>query len=151
MLNIDELEVILMDVKKILQDSGITPTIQRIVILSYLINSSEHPTADQIFNDINQEQNVTISRATVYNTLNYFVEKNMVIKIVTAKCIQPHYDYFSKPHFHLICSKCGKIIDANYDNFNCDLNHMILEARKNEFKVSNESINLYGICKKCLK
>lgn len=140
-----------MNVKKILQDNDITPTLQRIVILNYLMSSSKHPTADQIFNDINQDQNVTISKATVYNTLNYFIEKNLVIKVMTSKCTQPHYDYFLKPHFHLICSKCGKIIDANYDNFNNDLNHMVLEAQKNEFKVSNESINLYGVCKTCLE
>lgn len=138
-----------MNIKKILQVNNITPTVQRIIILEYLINSSEHPTIDKIYNDINKSHNTMISKATVYNTLNYFIKKNIVIKITTSKNSKPHYDYFSTPHFHLICSKCGKIIDADYDNFTNDLHNLILEAKKNEFTVSNESINLYGVCKKC--
>lgn len=35
-----------MNVKKILQDNDITPTLQWIVILNYLMSSSKHPTAD---------------------------------------------------------------------------------------------------------
>ena len=51
----------------------ITPSQPRLLILKYLIENQCHPTVEQIFNALRPEI-LSLSKATVYNTLNAFIE-----------------------------------------------------------------------------
>ena len=61
---------------------------------------SEHLSADQVLAIVNQRHPET-SRATVYNTLNLFVEKKLIREVI----VDPNrvfYDPNTRPHYHLI-------------------------------------------------
>ena len=60
-----------------LQKNGITPSHQRVMILKYLVENQCHPSVDQIFNAL-RDSIPTLSKATVYNTLNLFIEARLV-------------------------------------------------------------------------
>ena len=53
----------------------ITPSQPRVAILKYLIENQWHPTVDQIFISL-RPAIPSLSKATVYNTLNAFIEGN---------------------------------------------------------------------------
>ena len=53
---------------KLLKEKDISPSIQRIRVLEYLQNSKNHPTVDNIYNDLIKEI-PTLSKTTVYNIL----------------------------------------------------------------------------------
>jgi len=100
-------------IKKELIQAGIQPTYQRIQIVKYLMENRNHPTADSIYRDMSAEL-PTLSRATVYNTVNLLVEKNLLGELnITGT--ETHYDYYFRDHQHFLCIRCGRIYDISVD------------------------------------
>ena len=60
-----------------LRTQGIQPTPQRIAVAEYVLQTKTHPSADEVWEEV-QRTCPTISRGTVYNTLNLFVEKGLL-------------------------------------------------------------------------
>ena len=58
----------------------IKPSSQRIVIMDYLLNNRTHPTSNDIYNAL-KDDNPTLSKTTVYNTLKLFEEKGAVLNL----------------------------------------------------------------------
>ncbi|MBN1897616.1 MAG: transcriptional repressor [Spirochaetes bacterium] len=131
------------DLKKILLDCGIQPSFQRLAIFEYLYQHDVHPTVDMIYRSLSRDI-PTLSKTTVYNTLNLFIKKGIVTGL-TIEENEMRYDYNVKPHLHLKCTKCKKIwdikCDASFSNLNLIEGHRILEKQ----------VYLKGICRSCLK
>lgn len=124
-------------------------TIQRTLILQYLLSNSNHPRADQIFQYL-KDQNLNISLATIYKNLNQLLSLH-IIKAINDSDGFTHYDLNNTPHYHLICRQCGSILDINYDCFEQDEQKMFMEAKKKGYLDLNSDINVYGICPECQK
>ena len=127
---------------KTLNEKDIKPSYQRIKILEYLITKRSHPTVDKIFNDLLKEI-PTLSKATVYNTLDLFKEANLA-RIITIENNETRYDAKVASHGHFKCESCGSIYDfeVNIDNLSTDsLEH---------FKINEKNVYFRGICPKCL-
>ncbi len=92
-----------------LRSRGIAPTPQRIAVAEFVLRTHEHPTADAVWDRV-RERMPTVSRATVYNTLNLFVEKGLlrtqVLKEGTV-VFDPHVER----HHHFVDEKTGEIVD----------------------------------------
>ena len=74
-----------------------------------IINASyDHLTAEQIHFQLKSES-VKISLATVYNSLSYLCEHELIRK-VPMDGFADHYDRV-KRHDHLVCRNCGKLMD----------------------------------------
>lgn len=117
----------------------------RLRILCYLMNHHNHPTVDTIYHELNEE----INRATVYNTLNALVKVGIIIEIKNGDN-STHYDYFVKPHFHIICKNCGKIADVIYPHFDQIENEMRRNAEEQTgFIASSSHLEIYGLCPDC--
>ena len=119
-------------------------TNQRQEILEYLSQSTDHPTAEEIYDVVKQKLN-RITKATVYNNLNFLVEHNM-IKMVNIKGVS-RFEMKMKPHHHLICRKCSRIEDFESE----DLNNYAIKLIKNEskFEIQEVSTNFLGLCSNC--
>ena len=86
----------------------------------------------------------TISKTTIYNTLNALLEKG-IIHAITITGTETRYDFKNFPHHHFLCSRCGRVIDID---IKCPY------VEKKEFDGHRiEEIHGYfkGICKQCLK
>ena len=73
---------------EILNKANIKPTLQRIHILRVLMNNKNHLSAEELYK-ILKEEVPSISRATVYNTLNLLSEKGVILEVITR--IQANY------------------------------------------------------------
>lgn len=126
-----------------LTEKDIKPSYQRIKILQYLISKRNHPTVDKIFNDLIKEI-PTLSKATVYNTLDLFKKKNLA-RVVTIEDNETRFDAKVVNHGHFKCESCGSIYDfeINIDSFLTDL----LE----HFKINEKNVYFKGICPGCLE
>ena len=124
-------------------------TIQRTLILQYLLNNHNHPSAEEIYKMM-QDKGLNMSLATVYKNLNQLVSLN-IVKAIPDSDDLTHYDLDNKTHYHLICKKCGKIIDANYPEFKYDEQKMLNIAYNKGFNDLTSDINIYGICPQCQK
>jgi Fur family iron response transcriptional regulator len=95
----------------VLRHHGINPTHQRIEIAYALFSRGEHLSADQVLAIVNERHSET-SKATVYNTLNLFLEKRLVREVI----VDPHkvfYDPNTEPHHHLYNVDTGELIDVD--------------------------------------
>ena len=88
----------------------IRPTKQRRLIAETLFEKGDrHVTAEQIFNEItNKDQKVSL--ATVYNTLNEFVEKK-IIREISINSNVSYFDTNPNAHHHFYNSNTEDIID----------------------------------------
>ncbi|SHH17711.1 Fur family transcriptional regulator [Thermosipho atlanticus] len=129
------------EIIEILSRFGIKPTLQRIHILKIILKYRNHLNADEVFKLV-QEEHLTISRATIYNTLNLFSKKGLLKEIVTPESVR--YDYIEKPHNHFYCEKCKRIYDIEEElpisNINKVDGHLVKKVQ----------YYLVGICKNCL-
>ncbi len=127
---------------ELLEKFNIRPSYQRVQILRYLMEDDSHPTADCIYKNL-QGSTMILSKATVYNTLNLFVEKGLVSTMIADK-FETRYDINVNQHGHFVCRACGKIF-----NFNYDYNSMDKDLAG--FKIEGEEIVLRGLCNDCNK
>jgi len=93
-----------------LQAHGIQPSAQRVVVGEYVLFTDEHPSADQVWARV-KEALPMLSRATVYNTLNLFVEKGLLRALVLAEG-KIVFDPKVEPHHHFIDEATGAIHDV---------------------------------------
>lgn len=101
------------DIPDLLRSYDITPTHQRTEIAFVLFSRHEHLSADQVLAAVNVRHSET-SKATVYNTLNLFVEKGLIREVI-ADPNKVFYDPNTTPHHHLYDVVNGTLtdIDAN--------------------------------------
>ncbi len=125
---------------KILKEYEIKPSYQRVQILEYLMEDMSHPTAERIYSNIHSKLPI-LSKATVYNTLNLFVEKNLISTLMIDK-LELRYDIENKKHGHFLCKKCEKIYNFTYNKIN-------KYEKLYNFFIEEEEILLKGICKRC--
>ena len=94
-----------------LRAHGINPTHQRIEIAFALFSRHEHLSADQVMAIVNTRHSET-SKATVYNTLNLFLEKKLIREVI----VDPNkvfYDPNTEPHYHLYDLQSGRLTDID--------------------------------------
>jgi len=94
-----------------LRRRDIKPTRQRIEIAYALFSQGAHLSADQVMVRVNERRPAT-SKATVYNTLNLFVEKKLIREVI----VDPNkvfYDPNTEPHHHLYNVDTGELIDVD--------------------------------------
>lgn len=132
------------NVEIVLRKNGLKATKPRVEIYKFLQSTYSHPTVEEIYKTVKPSMK-KISYATVYNVLNDFLERGLVKEVSTSEDAK-RYDGHTAPHVHLICTSCGKIEDLYID-----LNSIVKEVEKTGFKVEEVSLNVYGICKDCLK
>jgi Fur family transcriptional regulator, ferric uptake regulator len=119
-------------------------TNQRVEILDFLKDNYNHPAAEQIYKAVKRKL-TRISRATVYNNLKFLSQKGLIneINIGGISRYEPKQD----KHHHLICIKCGKIIDLKSDKLYSYA--MKIAGNIKNFDVESFTTNFFGICKKC--
>ena len=102
--------------KNILKSEGLRYTKQRQQVWDEIRRSSEHRDAEQIYIQINkiarQKQDLRVSRATVYRTIDVMVKNNLVRKMELGdgRALYEH-KIDDGHHDHIICVETGKIIE----------------------------------------
>lgn len=101
------------DLVSTLKDAGIQPSAQRLAVAGYVLTTEEHPSADQVLERV-QARFPMLSRATVYNTLNLFVDKGILRQLVLAEG-RVVFDPRLEPHHHFIDDDSGAIEDVPWE------------------------------------
>jgi Fur family transcriptional regulator, iron response regulator len=97
----------------LLRDHGIQPSAQRVAVADYVLFTADHPSADEVWSRV-KESFPWVSRATVYNTLNLFVEKGLLRTLDIADnavVFDPNMD----KHHHFIDERDGSIHDVPWE------------------------------------
>lgn len=96
-----------------LKAHGIQPSAQRVAVAGYVLTTEDHPSADQVWAEVRKSFPM-LSRATVYNSLNVFVQKGLLRELVLAPG-RVVFDPKVEPHHHFIEDTTGRIHDVPWD------------------------------------
>lgn len=121
---------------------------QRECIKEYLMHTTEHPTADTVYEHV-KEEFPRISLGTVYRNLNLLADMGEALKITTLDG-GDRFDGCTKPHYHFTCTSCGAVIDLDMD-VKCF--HEMNEAAGKNFDglIESHTTLFSGICPACFK
>ena len=123
-------------------EHNIRPSVQRVAIMQYLLAHRTHPTADDIYTELVKTM-PTLSRTTVYNTLQLLVTNQAVLGL-TIDQHNMHFDGYTHPHAHFLCRSCGKIFDVEVNNH---LREHLFTSDK--FAIEKVELNYMGLCPDC--
>lgn len=125
-----------------LQSQGIKPSHHRIQIYRYLMEKRNHPNVDMVFQELVKEI-PTLSKTTVYNTMNLFLEKGAAIPIMIAEN-EMRYDADTSLHGHFLCGQCHNIYDLHMKGVGADFEGL------DEFEIDESHVYFKGTCPACL-
>jgi Fur family ferric uptake transcriptional regulator len=133
--------------KALLKENALKFTKQRELILKFLYENEDHYTPEDIYMLIKQQHpDINIGIATVYRTLTLLEESKIVSSISFGIQGKKYELGLKKHHDHLICTKCGDIIEF-YDDTIEKRQEAI--AEKFNFKMTAHTMKIEGICEDC--
>ena len=132
------------DLADLLKSKGLKVTPQRLAIFHVLSNTTKHPSAETIYNSL-QETYPTMSLATVYKTLDSF-KINHLIQEINVGEDSFRYDFTTKSHPHIICTKCKGVFDMDSKYLKNVRSHI---SKETDFILTGEQLYFYGVCPKC--
>jgi len=123
-----------------LREVGIQPSAPRLAIASYVWNTTSHPTAEEVKEEV-EKTFPTVSLATVYNTLRLFVEKGLLREVQDYHTRAIRYDCNTKPHFHFVDSETGEMLDLDPKMLRISPEMSVLGK---EFQITEIEVTLHG-------
>jgi len=132
------------DYATLLKKCGLKATFQRMNILES-IEHYGHMSIDHIYAKV-VKTHPSLSLATVYKNIILMVEKGVLVEVpITGE--KPKYELLKEDHIHLVCTECGEVEDKQH---NIAADELFDLMTKNEnFSLSKQQINLYGVCSHC--
>lgn len=130
-----------------LKDNGHRITPQRLAIVDILAKSVDHPSVENIHDQI-KESFPTMSLATVYKNIQLIKSLGEVLELGFPDGSNRYDGNKPSPHPHVICIKCKKILDPDLDSLNEMQREVALET---DFKILYHRLDFFGICRDCMK
>ena len=127
------------------RESGLKITPQRMAVYQALVESSEHPSAEGVFQAVRQVL-PNISMDTVNRTLLTLNEIGAAFTVEGSGDAK-RYDGHLEDHQHFKCLKCKKIVDIFDETFNDIQTPSVL----GDFTILRKSVYFEGICNSCKK
>ena len=132
--------------QSILREVGLKVTPQRMAVLEALHVIDKHPTSEDISNYV-RRHHPGLALGTVYNILEFFVNKGLVSRVKTDKGAML-YDVVSEKHHHLYCRESDRIEDY----YNKELDRMLEDFFRQKgikgFEIDDIKLQLVGRFKK---
>lgn len=128
----------------LLKNRGVHVTAQRLAVLS-AVSKAPHSTAEEIV-EIAKDDIGAISRQSVYDTLNTFVELGLVRRIQPSGSPALYEGRVGDNHHHLICRDCRSVVDVD-----CSVGAMpcLQAANDNGFEIDEAEVAYWGRCPDC--
>jgi len=133
---------------------GFRCTLPRDVILDALYKAKSHLSAEDIYFKIHSLY-PHIGLTTVYRTLDLLSRMGLITKFDFGDG-RARYEFVREGedshHHHLVCRKCGKVID--YSDFIKEETKLVKEtekelSKKYDFEIDSHQIYFQGLCSKC--
>ena len=120
-------------------------TPERYAILKAVYSIGGHFTLDELGAKLAEEYKFPVSRATLYNTLNLFMELRLVIRHRFQGTTKYEACYADNNHCHQICTVCGKVTEVKSP----EISQVIENLHLKRFRKDGYSLYIYGICSTC--
>lgn len=132
--------------RPLLQKAGLKVTPERLAILNVLSKANKPLSVKDLKEKLRDTE---VDQATIYRNMESLT-KSKVIRLVNFQHDHNHYEIISdKHHHHLICEKCGKVVDVS----KCDTSKIEQQVKKlgNFATINSHALEFFGLCKSCSK
>lgn len=130
--------------KAYIQDKRLNTTSQRDAIVELFLRTKEHISIDELLAKV-RKRHPKVGYATVYRTLKLLVDSGLAVERQFGDG-QARYEIVGDHHDHLICLKCGLILEFEDDEI--ERLQERIAARLGNFTVLRHRHELYGLCPK---
>lgn len=120
-------------------------TKQRRLVLKAVQSHHDHPTAEQIYEDVHAED-PRISQGTVYRNLGCLSDDGSIFHVRVPGA--DRFDLRTDLHYHMFCVECKKVVDAPFP-YKAVLDDDIM--RQSGYDIIRHHLIFEGICPKCRK
>jgi len=128
------------------RERNLPVTIQRRIVLDALLDRDDHPTVDQLYEDV-KERMPGVSRTTIYRALETLVNLGLARRTNHFEA-SARFDGNTDHHHHLVCRRCNRVTDIDHPR----LNKIAVPNLGNiAFEIMDYSIHLEGLCSECQK
>ncbi len=121
-------------------------TSERFAILEEIYSRTDHFDVEALYMEM-LKKDYSVSRATVYNTLELLLECGLVKRHQFGNNIARYEKSFGfRQHDHIICVECNKVVefcDPRIEQISSKMGGLL------NFKIDNHSLILYGHCTGC--
>ncbi|MEE2678820.1 MAG: transcriptional repressor [Myxococcota bacterium] len=127
-----------------LEEHNLKHTKQREAILEVFLSLKGHVTGEELYGKV-REAHPQVGYTTVYRTLKLLCAAGLANESHFDGGIT-RYEIQHEHHDHLVCTRCGKIIE-----FDCEMIETAQEriAKEHGFRVLRHRHELYGHCADC--
>jgi Fur family peroxide stress response transcriptional regulator len=123
---------------------AVRSTRQRAAIYTALVETTSHPTADDLYQTVKCEY-PTISRNTVYYTLGILRQAGLVQEVNVGHEVA-RFDGNVTLHHHLICMGCQEIVDVMDEGLN---QLAVTNGQASGFRILGHRVEFHGYCAGC--
>jgi len=129
-----------------IKQHGLKWTPERQRVLQEVFATEGHFEAEELAYRL-RKKGSRISKATVYRTLPLLVKAGLIKEAIHGEK-HHHYEHIhdEKHHDHLICLKCGKIIEFHDPSLK-EIEEKI--CRENHFRPQKFLVEIFGYCQRC--
>ena len=127
-----------------IQDKRLNITAQREAIVELFLRTRDHVSIDELLTKVRKRQ-PRVGYATVYRTLKLLVDSGLAVERQFGDG-QARYEVVGDHHDHLICVKCGLILE--FEDEEIERLQDKIAARLGNFTVLRHRHELYGLCPK---
>ena len=137
--------------KQYLKDANLKITKQRLAVLEIFYKNKIPLNAEEVGNKVkNLQKDMKVNVVTIYRTLTSLA-KAKILKRVDLRKDSVYFELNSQNHHHhMICTECNKIEDFN----NKEVEKILEKIMKNSDKfkkITEHSLELFGLCRECVK
>lgn len=125
-------------------------TTERAIIVEEVFAGHDHFDAEQLVARLSSRQGGrSVSRSTVYRTLTWLEEAGLLRKVARTNDREVYeHDYGYPQHDHLICKKCGELIEFRNQAVSELLEQI---AFQHGFRMDGHRLEVSGLCEKCCR
>ena len=134
--------------REFLQTKGLRLTRERSIIVDEVFANHEHFDAEQLIQRLASRQDgKRVSRSTIYRTLTLLEEAGLLRKVARQEDRDVFEHAYGYPHHdHLICGRCGTLIEFHDPRLRAILEEV---ARERQFRLTTHRLEVDGLCGEC--
>lgn len=122
-------------------------TPQRMAVLRILAQSNGHPSVEEIYERVKTDF-PKAGLATVYKTIAVLKQMGEILELGFADSGSRYDGKKPYPHPHVICTRCGAIVDSQIGSEASLTGQM---EKQTGYTITNHRLDFFGLCPKCQK
>ena len=120
-------------------------TPERYTILKAIYSINGHFTLEELNDKLTKELGFPVARATLYNTINLFLELRLVTRHRFHGATKYEACYDNDSHCHQICTMCGKVTEVK----SVEIKEAVENMHLKRFRKDGFTLYVYGVCSTC--